>query len=42
MHIKHIHTEIVSCEAQTFKHLQMTYHIRDKARTAAVRWKTAK
>jgi len=25
MHVKHINIEIVSCDAQTFKHLQMTY-----------------
>ena len=32
MHIEHIDIKIVSCDAQTFKHLQMKYHMTYKAR----------
>jgi len=31
MHIKHIDIEIISCDTQTFKYLQITYHVTCKA-----------
>ena len=31
MHIEHVNIQIVSCNAETFKHLKMTFHMSYKA-----------